>query len=66
MENLLQLKLKDGTHIDVTRSDSGDVRFSAEDGHEVKLPKAPGHQVVELIALLEPFGEIVEGGESDD
>lgn len=58
-ERLIRLKLKDGTFIDFRRTADNEVRVCHND-HCVILPKASGQLTLDLFALLEPFGEIVE------
>jgi len=61
-EHLIRLKLKDGTTIDFSRTESNEVHVCHGD-HCVILPHCTGQQTIDLIALLEPFREIEE--ESD-
>lgn len=55
---LLRLKLKDGGYIDLRREE-GDIHVCSQD-HCLVLPKCPGHQALDLYALLEPLGDLVE------
>jgi len=56
-EHLISLKLEDGTQIDFSRADNGEIRVCHDD-HCVILPKASGQVTLDFIALLEPFGKI--------
>lgn len=55
---LLRIKLNDGKFFDLYRED-GDVRVCSQD-HCMILPKCPGHEMLDLYALLEPLGELLE------
>ena len=57
-EHLIRLKVKDG-FIDFYREENNDVRI-CHGGQCVILPHCTGQQTVDLVALLEPFGEIEE------
>ncbi|KKK52462.1 hypothetical protein LCGC14_3104670 [marine sediment metagenome] len=59
-ERLIRLKLKDGGAIDFSRTKKHDIIISHDD-HSVNLGKASAQLTLDLIALLEPFGEIEEG-----
>lgn len=56
-EQLVRIKLNDGSHIDFLREKDG-VNICHKD-FCVHLPDAPGHTTLELFALLEPLGESV-------
>lgn len=58
-EHLIRLKLKDGGAIDFSRTEKHEIILSRDD-HSVNLGKASGQVTLDLIALLEPFGEIEE------
>ena len=58
-EHLIRLKLEDGTFIDFRRTENNEVHVCRDD-HCVILPKASGQVTLDLFALLESFGEIVE------
>ena len=61
-EHLISLKLEDGTSIDFSRTVKHEVLISRGD-HVVNLGKASGKRTLDLLALLEPFGEIEEQNE---
>ena len=61
-EHLISLKLQDGRTIDFSRTANNEVHVCRDD-HCVVLPKASGKLTLDLLALLESFGEIEE--ESD-
>ncbi len=61
-EHLITLRLEDGTVIDFLRTEDKAVHVCHGD-HKVVLPKASGQVTLDLLALLETFGEIEE--ESD-
>lgn len=58
-EHLIRLKLKDGTYIDFHRTENNEVHICHGD-HCVILPGASAQVTVDLLALLESFGEIEE------
>ena len=58
MEKILKINLQDGTYFEFTRQNR-DIYISRL-GQDVKLPKASGRQVLDLVWLLEPFGHIEE------
>ncbi len=58
-ERLIRLKLKDGGAIDFSRTEEHDIVLS-HDGKSVNLGKASAQLTIDLIALLEPLGEIEE------
>ncbi len=58
-EHLIRLDMKDGTTVDFKRTKDGDVLLCQEDSC-VRFPKASGQLTVDLVALLESFGEIKE------
>lgn len=58
-EYLVRLRLKDGSAIDFHRTENKNVRICHKD-HCVILPGASGQVTLDLLALLEPFGEIEE------
>ena len=59
LENLISLKLHDGTSIDFRRTENNDVHVCHDD-HCVILPGASGQLTLDLFALLESFGTIEE------
>ena len=59
IEHLISLTLEDGTRINFSRADNGEVQICHND-HCVILPKASGQVTLDFLALLEPFGEIEE------
>lgn len=58
-ERLIRLKLEDGTFIEFHRTESNEVHICHAE-RCVILPKASGQLTLDLFALLEPFGEIIE------
>lgn len=58
-EQLISLKLSDGTFIKFSRTENNEVHICRGD-HCVILPHCTGQQTLDLFALLEPFGEIEE------
>ena len=58
-ENLIKLKLEDGTFIAFRRTENNEVHI-CHDNHCVILPHCTGQQTLDLFTLLEPFGEIEE------
>jgi len=58
-EHLAKVRLKDGTAIDLLRTDDKAVIICHE-GHEVVMPKATGLQTMGILALLAKFGDIEE------
>ena len=61
---LVRLKMSNGTYIDFHRDENNVVQVCNGD-HCVILPKATGQQTLDLFALLESFGEIIETEEGD-
>ena len=59
IEHLISLTLEDGTRINFSRADNGEVQICHKD-HCVILPKASGQVTLDFLALLEPFGKIEE------
>ena len=59
-----RIALKDGTTIDVNRDDEAVVSICHE-GQCVNLPGASGQLTMEMIALLDSLGSIVEFPEGD-
>jgi len=59
-EHLVKIKLKDGTNIDLFRTEKKAVIIRHGE-HEVIMPKATGQQTFDMLILLEQFGEIDEG-----
>ena len=64
-ERLLRITLKDGTYIDFNREENKCVKICKE-GHCAIIPRATGQVTLDLISLIEPFGEIVDEGEDED
>lgn len=60
-ERLARIRLKDGSHVEITRED-GDVVVS-HDGREVTLKQATGRQTLDMAALLAGLGESEETDE---
>lgn len=58
-EQLIKLKLEDGTFIEFRRTADNEVQVCHGD-HCVILPHGTGQQTLDLFALLEPFGKIEE------
>ncbi len=58
-EQLIRIKLKDGTTIDFSRTENKEVHICHDD-HCVILPHCTGQVTLDLFTLLEPFGEIEE------
>jgi len=58
-EHLIKFKLKDGTFIDFYRTANNEVHI-CNNNHCVILPRASGQVTLDLITLLEPFGEVEE------
>ncbi len=58
-EHLTRLDLKDGTHIEVERTEDHDLVIEHE-GHSVTVPKATGRLTLDLMTLLAPFGTFEE------
>ena len=63
-ETLIRLKLEDGTFIEFRRTDNKEVHICRDD-YCVILPHCTGQQTLDLLALLEPFGEIEEESNGD-
>lgn len=58
-EQLVRLKLEDGTFIVFRRTENNEVHVCHND-HCVILPKASGQVTLDLLALLALFGKIEE------
>lgn len=58
-EQLIRIKLEDGTDIVFRRTENNAVHVCRKD-HCVILPRASGKVTLDLFALLEPLGEIEE------
>lgn len=63
-EHLLRFRLRSGELIDMDRQD-GNVILSNEH-HRVIIPHATGKQALDLMAFLEPMGEVVDETEETE
>lgn len=63
-EHLVRIRLKNGDTIEIYKDDKT-VKVCHGD-HCVEIPKATGHQTLNLITLLEGVGEKMEFPEEDD
>lgn len=62
-EHLIKLALKDGSFIDFHRDNDNTVRVCRED-FCVEIPNCPGNLALQLFALLDIQGKVVEENEN--
>ena len=64
-ERLVRITLRDGTFIDFMRESDKSIKVCKE-GHCAIIPRATGQTALDLVSLMEPFGEIIEEGDEDE